>query len=111
MYIFKKYILEVGARNERRLCAVNCNKTAGFEIVHGLLDRVMLLLEVAWNPKKTNEGYYLQPIEGKLLLCCNHSCTTIIHYLQIQHIFLIGVPRLFATEKLLGKLEFYIQMC
>ncbi|XP_055587305.1 phenylalanine--tRNA ligase beta subunit [Uranotaenia lowii] len=48
---------EVGAKNERRICAVNCNKTAGFEVVHGLLDRVMQLLEVAWN-KET--GYYLQ---------------------------------------------------
>lgn len=61
--ILKDPEAEVGARNERRLCAVNCNKTAGFEIVHGLLDRVMLLLEVGWNPKKTNEGYYLQPVE------------------------------------------------
>uniref|UniRef100_A0A4Y0BF54 Phenylalanine--tRNA ligase beta subunit n=1 Tax=Anopheles funestus TaxID=62324 RepID=A0A4Y0BF54_ANOFN len=48
---------EVGAKNERRVCAVNCNKTAGFEVVHGLLDRVMQLLEVPWD-KAT--GYYLQ---------------------------------------------------
>uniref|UniRef100_A0A182P097 Phenylalanine--tRNA ligase beta subunit n=1 Tax=Anopheles epiroticus TaxID=199890 RepID=A0A182P097_9DIPT len=48
---------EVGAKNERRVCAINCNKTAGFEVVHGLLDRVMQLLEVPWD--KTT-GYYLQ---------------------------------------------------
>lgn len=53
---------EVGARNERRICAVNCNKSAGFEIVHGLLDRVMLLLEIPW---KTENGYYLQASDGK----------------------------------------------
>ena len=51
---------EVGARNERRVCAVNCNKSAGFEVVHGLLDRVMQLLEVRWD--KT-EGYYLEACE------------------------------------------------
>ncbi|CAD7083828.1 unnamed protein product [Hermetia illucens] len=51
---------EVRARNERRLCAVNCNKSAGFEVVHGLLDRVMQLLEVPW---KKDEGYYLQATE------------------------------------------------
>lgn len=51
---------EVGARNERRICAVNCNKSAGFEVVHGLLDRVMQLLEVPW---KKDEGYYLQATE------------------------------------------------
>ncbi|CAO1420864.1 unnamed protein product [Diamesa serratosioi] len=48
---------EVGARNERRLCAVNCNKFAGFEVVHGLLDRVMQLLEVPWDKEK---GYCLK---------------------------------------------------
>ncbi|XP_076258182.1 phenylalanine--tRNA ligase beta subunit isoform X2 [Rhynchophorus ferrugineus] len=52
--------LKVGARNERRICAVNCNKNAGFEIVHGLLDRIMLLLEVPWSQKKDNTGYYLK---------------------------------------------------
>lgn len=51
---------EVGARNERRVCAVNCNKFAGFEVVHGLLDRVMQLLEVKWDRK---EGYYLEACE------------------------------------------------
>lgn len=52
---------EVGARNERRLCAVNCNKTAGFEVVHGLLDRVMMLLEVPWNNSDGEQGYFLRP--------------------------------------------------
>lgn len=48
---------ETGAYNERRLCAINCNKTAGFEVVHGLLDRVMQLLETPWTK---DGGYYLQ---------------------------------------------------
>jgi len=51
---------EVGARNERRLSAVNCNKSAGFEVVHGLLDRVMQLLEVPWSKE---DGYYLQAVD------------------------------------------------
>lgn len=37
---------EVGARNERRMAAVFYNKSPGFEIIHGLLDRIMQLLEV-----------------------------------------------------------------
>ena len=37
---------EVGARNERHLAAVFYNKNPGFEIIHGLLDRIMQLLEV-----------------------------------------------------------------
>lgn len=51
---------EVGARNERHICAVNCNKSAGFEIVHGLLDRIMQLLEVPWKGKDNKKSYHLQ---------------------------------------------------
>lgn len=52
---------EVGARNERRIGAINCSKSARFEIVHGLLDRVMQVLEVPW---KGENGYSLQKTEG-----------------------------------------------
>merc|ERR1711963_1102583 len=37
---------EDGARNERHLSAVFYNTSPGFEVIHGLLDRVMQLLEV-----------------------------------------------------------------
>lgn len=57
--ILKDETAEVGARNERRLCAVNCNKNAGFEIVHGLLDRVMLALDVPRGSLSSQRGYYL----------------------------------------------------
>lgn len=56
--------VEVGARNERRICAVNCNRNAGFEIVHGLLDKIMLLLEIPWSPTKNSVGYYLKAANG-----------------------------------------------
>eukprot|EP00111_Clytia_hemisphaerica_P002446 TCONS_00007009-protein len=51
---------DVGARNERRLCAVNCSKTPGFEVIHGLLDRLMTVLNktpTADKVKNPNEGY------------------------------------------------------
>jgi phenylalanyl-tRNA synthetase beta chain len=38
----KDYTLERQARNERRWAGVWINKTAGFEIVHGLLDRYII---------------------------------------------------------------------
>lgn len=56
---------EVGARNERHLCAVYYNKTSGFEIIHGLLDRVMIALNVPRDEKKTGVGYHLRPCDGK----------------------------------------------
>ena len=37
----------VGAKNRRKICAVYAGPTSGFEIIHGLVDRVMTLSEVA----------------------------------------------------------------
>lgn len=39
---------ETGARNERRLTVLYYNKLAGFEIVHGVLDRIMQLVDAKW---------------------------------------------------------------
>ncbi|EFN85934.1 phenylalanine--tRNA ligase beta subunit [Harpegnathos saltator] len=52
--------MDVGARNNRRLCAVYANKSAGFEIIHGLIDRMMTVLEVPWSTNKDENGYYLR---------------------------------------------------
>jgi hypothetical protein len=54
---------DVGARNERRLCAVYYNKNSGFEVIHGLMDRIMQLLEVPYG--KEVGGYYLKSSDGK----------------------------------------------
>ena len=54
---------DVGARNERRFCAVNYNKSPGFEIIHGLLDRFMQLAEVLYG--KHDKGYYIRAGEGE----------------------------------------------
>lgn len=54
---------DVGARNERRFCAINCNKTPGFEVIHGLLDRFMTILNVKPTQdklKKPDEGYHIR---------------------------------------------------
>jgi len=54
---------EVGARNERHMAAVFYNKSPGFEIIHGLLDRVMQLLEVP--NTGDSSGYQLRQGEDK----------------------------------------------
>ncbi|MBN3324601.1 SYFB ligase, partial [Atractosteus spatula] len=58
--VLKDDTRDVGARNNRRLCAVFYNKSPGFEVIHGLLDRIMQLLEV--KPGR-EEGYYIQAAE------------------------------------------------
>lgn len=45
--VFKDEAAERRARNERRWSAAYYGKTSGFEVVHGLLDRVMTMLRVA----------------------------------------------------------------
>ncbi|KAL0564424.1 phenylalanine--tRNA ligase subunit beta, partial [Marasmius crinis-equi] len=61
--VFKDLKRERQSRNERHVGAVWCNKTAGFEVVHGVLDRAMKMLEI---PRihstdfKAETGYYLK---------------------------------------------------
>ena len=72
--VFKDAARERQARNERHAAALWCNKTAGFEIVHGLLDRAMAMLEVPHIPGgRSSEdddpaapawGYYLKERDG-----------------------------------------------
>lgn len=58
--VLKDETRDVGARNNRRLCAVYYNKSPGFEVIHGLLDRVMQLLDVK---PGSNHGYHIQEAE------------------------------------------------
>ena len=58
------------ARNYRRLCAVYMDRKAGFEVAHGLLDRVMQILGVPFLQTKENEkayGYYIAQADGMYL--------------------------------------------
>lgn len=55
------------AKNVRHAAAVWCNKTAGFEVVHGMLDRAMQMLEVpriASTDKNASTGYYIKERDG-----------------------------------------------
>ncbi|PPQ83290.1 LOW QUALITY PROTEIN: hypothetical protein CVT25_004029 [Psilocybe cyanescens] len=61
--VFKDTTRERQARNERHAAAVLCNKSAGFEIVHGMLDRAMKMLEIpriSSGDFKAETGYYIK---------------------------------------------------
>ena len=56
-------------RNYRRLCAVYMDRKAGFEVAHGLLDRVMQILGVPFiqsEGSKLEYGYYISQADGEL---------------------------------------------
>lgn len=57
-------MVEVGARNERRICALYYGKTPGFEIVHGLMDRIMQMLDVPFAEKSGN-FYKIKATNGR----------------------------------------------
>jgi phenylalanyl-tRNA synthetase beta chain len=70
--VIKDDTSDVGARNHRHMCAVLCDTKSSFETVHGLLDRVMVLLGIPYGSEKSNTiCYYLQPSSGSSprLLC------------------------------------------
>ncbi|CAH0723889.1 unnamed protein product, partial [Brenthis ino] len=58
--VLKDETAETGARNVRRLCAAYCGRAAGFQHVHGLLDRVMAMLRQPWH---VDTGYFLKQCE------------------------------------------------
>jgi len=80
--VLKDESLERKAKNQRRWAAAYCGKTAGFEVVHGLLDRVLSMLKTAFitseeglhakspdftvkdNPSKP-DGYYIEAINDE----------------------------------------------
>uniref|UniRef100_A0A8C5HPJ3 Elongation factor 1-beta n=1 Tax=Gouania willdenowi TaxID=441366 RepID=A0A8C5HPJ3_GOUWI len=61
--VLKDKSKDVGARNSRRFCAVYYNKSPGFEVIHGLMDRTMQLLGV--KPLR-GEGYHIQAAEDSI---------------------------------------------
>ena len=70
---FKDTSLERKSRNERHFAAAWCGKTSGFEVVHGLMDRIMLMLKSAFmtgeeglEGKGVDEAkYWIEEVDGK----------------------------------------------
>ncbi|KUI64085.1 Phenylalanine--tRNA ligase beta subunit [Cytospora mali] len=78
--VFKDENEESKARNQRNFAACYCSKTSGFEMVHGLMDRLLLMLRTAFEireegltgksidytvveePSKPN-GYWIEEID------------------------------------------------
>ncbi|CEL09132.1 Putative Phenylalanyl-tRNA synthetase [Aspergillus calidoustus] len=68
---FKDLSLERKSRNERHFAAAWYGKTSGFEVVHGLLDRVMSMLKSAFltgeegleNPQVNDSHYWIEELD------------------------------------------------
>lgn len=57
---FKDDSVERRAKNKRNLCAVYCGTSSGFEVIHGLLDRVFQMLDIKPVKEGEKHGYYIK---------------------------------------------------
>ncbi|XP_039249843.2 phenylalanine--tRNA ligase beta subunit-like [Styela clava] len=62
--IFKDSTADTGSRNRRHLAAIYYNKTPGFEVIHGLLDRIMQLLDIKPSDDLGPDKYKIQAAEN-----------------------------------------------
>ncbi|VUC23327.1 unnamed protein product [Clonostachys rosea] len=63
---FKDESLERRARNERHFAAAWCGRSSGFEIVHGLLDRLLLMLRTSFITRDQAgkpDGYWIEELK------------------------------------------------
>ncbi|KAG6425171.1 hypothetical protein SASPL_115597 [Salvia splendens] len=51
---------DVGASNHRKLAALHCGSTSGFELIHGLVDRIMEVLGTPFVSPGDKTGYYIE---------------------------------------------------
>ncbi|GAV67255.1 LOW QUALITY PROTEIN: B3_4 domain-containing protein/B5 domain-containing protein [Cephalotus follicularis] len=51
---------DVGASNCRLFAALYCGANSGFELIHGLVDRVMEVMGIPFNPVEKDAGYHIQ---------------------------------------------------
>jgi phenylalanyl-tRNA synthetase beta chain len=71
--------LERKSRNERHFAAAVMGKTSGFEQVHGLLDRLMLMLRSAFLTREDGlknellQGYWIEEVDGKFIPFPKHE--------------------------------------
>ena len=70
---FKDESKERKSRNQRNFAAAWYGKTSGFEVVHGLLDRIMLMLRSAFitgeeGLKGDVEGYWIEETDSEFLV-------------------------------------------
>lgn len=94
---FKDLSLERKSRNERHFAAAWYGKSSGFEIVHGLLDRIMLMLKSAFRIHEEGlegkkgvsdsqywieeaDGEFKPPIPPPLTLSLEHYMNKLTHH-------------------------------
>lgn len=103
--VISDHNFDVGARNKRNLVAIYYGKQkSGFEIIHGLLDRVMQVLEVPYigelvDKKTKNQGYYIEATDDEKAYLPGRGASVIYDGKRIGHLGILH-PEVLANFEL-----------
>ncbi|KAI6227038.1 Phenylalanyl-tRNA synthetase beta subunit [Aphelenchoides besseyi] len=61
--VTKDTTTDTNTRNQRNAAAIYCNKTGSFEVIHGLLDRIMELLDIPCAQQTKDYGYSIKGVD------------------------------------------------
>ena len=73
---------ETGSKNQRQVVAVHCSKESGFEVIHGLLNRVMEVLGIPLRQgqeKHATINHLGIVLKSDSLWCGEHSQKQTVH--------------------------------
>ncbi|EPS68377.1 hypothetical protein M569_06395, partial [Genlisea aurea] len=80
---------DVGASNRRRLAALYCGATSGFELIHGVVDRIMEVTGYRFVSPGDDSGYFIQRSDAPEFLVGRQATVVLkgneIGYLGIVH--------------------------
>jgi len=71
--------LEVGAKNARRLVAVYSAYTAGFEVIHGMVDRIMACVQIPPEDKYAANSLTVKEISDRKKIARSSAVYTVEH--------------------------------
>jgi len=96
---FKDETQERKSRNERHFAAAWCSKTSGFEVVHGLMDRVMLMLKSAFitgegdlqAQDKDSVSYWIEEVDDPMFFAGHAATIHVRAGRQSQRVGVFGI--------------------
>ena len=61
---------DTGASNHRHISVLYCSKSSGFEIIHGIMDLIMMKMGISWTSHADphDHGYFIRKLDNEMYL-------------------------------------------